>query len=47
MSKAKTKDNLRARRDVQTYCDRPDLELKENQGNILKPKAAYSLTKDH
>jgi len=44
--KDKTKDNLKARMDVQTYCNRPELELKEHQGKILKPKAAYSLTKE-
>ncbi|XP_049394089.1 uncharacterized protein LOC125858374 [Solanum stenotomum] len=42
----KTKDNLNARRDVQNCCNRPELELLEHEGKILKPKAAYSLTKE-
>nr|XP_009788780.1 PREDICTED: uncharacterized protein LOC104236537 [Nicotiana sylvestris] len=44
--KDKTEDNLKARMDVQAYYNHPELELKEHQGKILKPKAAYSLTKE-
>jgi len=43
----KTKDNEKARRDLQLYCKRKDLELKvQDNGKILKPKANYTLTPD-
>ena len=45
--KGKTKDNPKARRDLSIYCDRWELELKdEGDGKIVKPKASYTLTKD-
>ncbi|XP_045831211.1 uncharacterized protein LOC123922548 [Trifolium pratense] len=41
--KGKTKDNLKARMDLKEYCNRRDLELKEqNNGKIIKPKANYT-----
>ena len=43
----KTKDNLKARKDMAIYCNRPHLELKVlNDGKIVKPKAPFTLTKD-
>jgi len=45
--KGKTKDNVKARRDLSIHCDRPDLELKDHgNGKVVKPKAAYTLTKE-
>ncbi|KAL0446018.1 UNVERIFIED_CONTAM: hypothetical protein Slati_1729700 [Sesamum latifolium] len=43
--KGKTKDNVKARLDLQDICKR-DLELKEMNGKYLKPKASYTLSKD-
>ncbi|XP_058742465.1 uncharacterized protein LOC131614952 [Vicia villosa] len=41
----KTKDNENARKDMELYCNRKDLELKTlPNGKLLKPKATYSLT---
>ncbi|CAK8543573.1 unnamed protein product [Lathyrus sativus] len=41
----KTKDNEKARRDMEILCDRKELELKPRpNGKLLKPKACYSLT---
>ena len=42
----KTKDNVKARMDLKLYCIRPELELIEENGKVLKPKASYALTKD-
>lgn len=43
--KGKTKDNEKARKDLELYCKRRDLELKpQPNGKLLKPKAIYSLT---
>ncbi|XP_021279209.1 uncharacterized protein LOC110412894 [Herrania umbratica] len=44
--KGKTKDNLKARQNLNMYCKRPELELVEHNGKILKPKASYSLSKE-
>jgi len=41
----KTKNNEKARRDLELYCKRKYLELKvQDNGKILKPKAYYTLT---
>ncbi|KAK2429708.1 hypothetical protein QL285_028127 [Trifolium repens] len=41
----KTKDNEKARKDVELYCNRKDLELKTLPNKkLLKPKANFSLT---
>jgi hypothetical protein len=41
----KTKDNEKARKDVEHYCNRKDLELKTLPNKrLLKPKANFSLT---
>ncbi|KAL0313629.1 UNVERIFIED_CONTAM: hypothetical protein Sradi_5762200 [Sesamum radiatum] len=42
----KTKDNVKARLDLQDICKRRNLELKEMNGKYLKPKASYTLSKD-
>ncbi|KAL0379281.1 UNVERIFIED_CONTAM: hypothetical protein Sradi_3233600 [Sesamum radiatum] len=44
--KGKTKDNVKARLDLQDICKRRNLELKEMNGKYLKPKASYTLSKD-
>ncbi|CAK8573022.1 unnamed protein product [Lathyrus sativus] len=41
----KTKDNEKARKDLELLCNRKDLELKpQPNGKLLKPKACYTLT---
>jgi hypothetical protein len=43
--KGKTKDNLKARRDLEVYCYRPELlVLGAGTGRVSVPKACYSLT---
>ncbi|XP_057445010.1 uncharacterized protein LOC130737272 [Lotus japonicus] len=45
--KGKTKDNVKARRDLKEYCRRRELELVENLGGKpLKPKAKFVLSKE-
>ncbi|XP_054785879.1 uncharacterized protein LOC129292331 [Prosopis cineraria] len=43
--KGKTKDNEKAREDLSTYCNRPELALFKSVGKTMKPKATYTLTK--
>ncbi|KAL0434544.1 UNVERIFIED_CONTAM: hypothetical protein Slati_2788700 [Sesamum latifolium] len=43
--KEKTKDNLNARLDLKSICNRSELELDERRPNIM-PKAAYTLSKE-
>ncbi|KAL0456083.1 UNVERIFIED_CONTAM: hypothetical protein Slati_0947500 [Sesamum latifolium] len=43
--KGKTKDNLNARRDLKSNCNRPKLELDERRPNVMS-KAAYILWKE-
>jgi hypothetical protein len=39
-----TKDNVNARKDLATLCDRPSLEAKPNaRGKLRRPKAPYCL----
>ncbi|XP_071687645.1 uncharacterized protein [Rutidosis leptorrhynchoides] len=46
MDTPKTKDNIKARKDINLYCDRASLHLfKNNNNKVMKPKAAYTLTK--
>lgn len=41
----KTKDNVKARLDLQEYCRRPELHLQEFDNEmVLKPKASYTFT---
>ena len=42
-TKGKTKDNAQARMDVKEYCRRPDDELVEIRGRMVKPIAKYTL----
>ena len=45
--KGNTKDNEKARKDLEVYCKRKDLELKlQPNGKLLKPKAIYTLTSE-
>ena len=44
--KGKTKDNAKARLDLREYCRRRELELVEQGGKFLKPKAQYTLNVD-
>jgi hypothetical protein len=45
--KTKTKDNLKARCDVEIYCYRPELRVMNlGEGRVSVPKACYSLTVD-
>ncbi|XP_058739830.1 uncharacterized protein LOC131612031 [Vicia villosa] len=45
MDNEKTKDNEKARKDMELYCNRKELELKPRpNGKLLKPKACYTLT---
>ncbi|KAL0433421.1 UNVERIFIED_CONTAM: hypothetical protein Slati_2676400 [Sesamum latifolium] len=43
--KGKTKDNLNARQDLKSICNRPELELDERRPNVM-PKTAYTLSKE-
>ncbi|OMO58327.1 Transposon, En/Spm-like protein [Corchorus capsularis] len=45
--KGKTKDNLKARMDLQLYCKRPELELQTHNGKVFKPIATYALSSEH
>ncbi|XP_060182571.1 uncharacterized protein LOC132612291 [Lycium barbarum] len=42
----KTKDNIKARKDLMEYCRRPELHLQQskNKNKIAKPKASYTFT---
>ncbi|KAK4383012.1 hypothetical protein Sango_2817600 [Sesamum angolense] len=44
--KEKTKDNLKARKDLNIICTRPELEVDKRRLNV-KPKAVYTLTREH
>jgi len=42
----RSKDNLKARLDIQLYCKKPNLHLQQDtSGRVYKPKATYSLHK--
>lgn len=46
MDTHKTKNNIKARKDVKEYCNRPSLHISSGNNNkVLKPKATYTLTK--
>ncbi|KAJ9556176.1 hypothetical protein OSB04_010790 [Centaurea solstitialis] len=45
MDMPKTKDNMKARQDLETYCNRPQLHILKVDNKVMKPKAAYTLTK--
>nr|GEW08497.1 hypothetical protein [Tanacetum cinerariifolium] len=40
-----THDNVKARKDVELYCDRPELHMFKVQNTNMKPKASYTLNK--
>ena len=45
MDTDKTKDNVKARKDLAEYCKRPELSLQTlPDGRVCKPKASYTLT---
>nr|XP_009776421.1 PREDICTED: uncharacterized protein LOC104226201 isoform X1 [Nicotiana sylvestris] len=44
--KNRTKDNLKARMDLQEYCRRRELELRQENNRMVKPKASYSFKMD-
>ncbi|XP_070048539.1 uncharacterized protein [Nicotiana tomentosiformis] len=44
--KNRTKDNLKARMDLQEYCRRRELELRQENNRMVKPKAIYSFKMD-
>nr|GEV61920.1 hypothetical protein [Tanacetum cinerariifolium] len=45
MGTAKTKDNVKARKDVKKYCNRAELHIHQVGTKDMKPKASYTLTK--
>lgn len=45
MGSLKTKDNVKARKDVEIYCDRPELHILKVHNKDMKPKASYTLNK--
>ncbi|GJW51079.1 uncharacterized protein Tco_0092430 [Tanacetum coccineum] len=45
MGSLKTKDNVKARKDVEVHCDRPELHMFKVQNRDMKPKASYTLNK--
>ncbi|XP_038987986.1 uncharacterized protein LOC120112507 [Phoenix dactylifera] len=44
--KGKTKDNVKARQDLELYCKRPKLRIQFVNGKLVKPRASYVLSKD-
>ncbi|GJX42170.1 hypothetical protein Tco_0257160 [Tanacetum coccineum] len=45
MDTSKPKDNIKARKDGEIYCDRANLHTWSENNKIIKPKASYTLTK--
>ncbi|KAJ9539492.1 hypothetical protein OSB04_032225 [Centaurea solstitialis] len=45
MDTPKTKDNIKARRDLQVYCNRRELHVSTTGNRVVKPQSSYSLTK--
>ena len=45
MDTPKTKDNIKARNDIETFCVRPELHIQKEYNKVMKPKAAYTLSK--
>ncbi|XP_038975417.1 uncharacterized protein LOC120106535 [Phoenix dactylifera] len=44
--KGKTKDNVKARQDLELYCKHPKLRIQFVNGKLVKPPASYVLSKD-
>ena len=42
----KNKDDAKGRKDMAVHCNRPDLELRDNEGRLLMPRATYTVTKE-
>ncbi|GKB94493.1 hypothetical protein Tco_0980630 [Tanacetum coccineum] len=45
MDTPKTKDSIKARMDIEKYCNRPDLHVWNQNSKVLKTKASYTLSK--
>ncbi|GKD37364.1 putative transposon, En/Spm-like protein [Tanacetum coccineum] len=45
MGTTKTKDNIKARKDVKKYCNRAELHIRQVRTKDMKPKVSYTLTK--
>ena len=45
MDTQKTKDNIKARKDIEKYCVRPELHTYKECNKVMKPKASYALSK--
>nr|GEU74182.1 hypothetical protein [Tanacetum cinerariifolium] len=45
MDTSKTKDNIKARMDIEKYCDRADMHVWKQNNKVLKTKASYTLSK--
>nr|GEY86121.1 hypothetical protein [Tanacetum cinerariifolium] len=45
MDTSKTKDNIKARMDIEKYCDRADLHVWKQNNKVLKTKASCTLSK--
>jgi hypothetical protein len=44
--KGKTKDNIKARKDITLFCHRKDIELIYVGSQVVKPKASFALNKN-
>jgi hypothetical protein len=44
--KDRTKDNVKARQDIELLCDRPSLHLYKRNGKWQRPRAPYCIDKD-
>nr|GEW41223.1 hypothetical protein [Tanacetum cinerariifolium] len=45
MDTLKTKDNIKARMDIEKYCDRAELHVRKQNNKVLKIKASYTFSK--
>lgn len=46
MDTLKSKDNIKARKNIEEYCNRPELHIREERNKTFKPKASYTLNKE-
>jgi hypothetical protein len=44
--KGKTKDNIKARKDITLFCHRKDIELIYVGSQVVKPKTSFALNKN-
>ena len=42
----KNKDDAKGQKDIAVHCNRPDLELSDNGGRVLMPRATYTVTRE-